>query len=63
MGFGESALNFELRAWTGRFNQWITIRSELGVAIYAALRDVGLEIPFPQREVRLRDGNGVTASK
>src|SRR5207245_4078905 len=22
MGFGESALYFELRAWTGRFNQW-----------------------------------------
>jgi len=63
MGFGESALNFELRAWTGRFNQWVVIRSELGVAVYAALRDVGLEIPFPQREVRLRDGNGVAVSK
>ena len=63
MGFGESALNFELRAWTGRFNQWAAVRSELGVAVYAALRDVGLEIPFPQREVRLRDGNGVAVSK
>jgi len=63
MGFGESALNFELRAWTGRFNQWAAVRSELGVAVYAALRDVGLEIPFPQREVRLRDGNGVAMSK
>ena len=63
MGFGESALNFELHAWTGRFNQWALIRSELGVAVYAALRDVGLEIPFPQREVRLRDGNGVAVSK
>jgi potassium efflux system protein len=63
MGFGESALNFELRAWTARFNHWAAVRSELGVAVYAALRDVGLEIPFPQREVRLRDGNGVTVSK
>ena len=63
MGFRESALNFELRAWTGRFDEWVAIRSELGVAVYAALRDVGLEIPFPQREVRLRDGNGVAVSQ
>src|SRR5262249_15206541 len=63
MGFGESALNFELRAWTGRFNQWIVIRSELGVAVYAALRDVGPEIPFPQREVRLRDANGAAVPR
>ena len=54
LGFGDSALNFELRAWTNRFDRWVVIRSELGVALYAALRDAGMEIPFPQREVRLR---------
>ena len=54
LGFGDSALNFELRAWTDRFDRWVEIRSELGVAVYAALRDAGMEIPFPQREVRLR---------
>ncbi len=58
LGFGESALNFELRAWTGHFSQWVVIRSELGVALYAALRDAGMEIPVPQREVRLREGGG-----
>jgi small-conductance mechanosensitive channel len=56
LGFRDSALNFELRAWTGHFSQWVAIRSELGVAVYAALRDAGIEIPFPQREVRLREG-------
>jgi small-conductance mechanosensitive channel len=29
------------------------VRSELGVAVYAALRDAGLSIPFPQQEVRI----------
>jgi potassium-dependent mechanosensitive channel len=56
LGFGESALNFELRAWTSRFSQWVAIKSELFVAVYRALRDAGIEIPFPQHEVRLLDG-------
>jgi small-conductance mechanosensitive channel len=54
MGFGDSALNFELRTWTNRFDQWVAIRSELSVAVYEALRAAGMEIPFPQHEVRLR---------
>ena len=56
LDFGDYALNFELRAWTNRFDRWIEIRSELGVAVYAALRAAGMEIPLPQREVRLRQG-------
>jgi small-conductance mechanosensitive channel len=56
LGFGDSALNFELRAWTNRFDRWVVIRSELGVAVYAALRAAAIEIPFPQREVRVREG-------
>ncbi|HEY7675655.1 MAG TPA: mechanosensitive ion channel domain-containing protein [Candidatus Methylomirabilis sp.] len=58
LGFGESALNFELRAWTSRFSQWVVFRSELGVGVYAALRHAQIEIPVPQREVRLREGGG-----
>jgi potassium-dependent mechanosensitive channel len=48
LGFGDSALNFELRAWTNRSDQWDLIRSELSIAIYAALRNAGMEIPFDQ---------------
>ena len=52
--FADSALSFELRAWTGQFDRWLTIKSELNVAVYAALQGAGMEIPFPQHEVRLR---------
>ena len=55
VGFGDSALNFELRVWTDRSENWLQLRSDLSVAVYAALREAGIEIPFPQREVRLRD--------
>jgi small-conductance mechanosensitive channel len=54
IAFGDSALNFELRAWTDRFDESAAIRSELSVAVYAALRAAGIEIPFPQHDVRLR---------
>ena len=54
--FGDSAINFELRAWTNRFEQWPVIRTELAAAIYTAVREAGMSLPFPQREVRvLRD--------
>ena len=54
LGFGESALRFELRVWTDRFDRWLQIQSELAGACYAALREAAIDIPFPQREVRLR---------
>ena len=53
LGFGDSALNFQLRAWTGHFERWIEIKSELTVGINAALRDAGISIPFPQRDLHI----------
>jgi potassium efflux system protein len=52
-GFGDSAINFELRAWTDQFDQWFQIRSELAAAVYDAGPAAGISFPFPQREVRL----------
>jgi potassium efflux system protein len=53
LGFGDSALKFEVRVWTDRFDLWVEIQSDLIVALHAALREAGIEVPFPQREVRL----------
>ncbi len=53
MGFGDSSLDFQLRVWTDRFESWVQIRSELTVGIHTALRDAGITIPFPQRDVHL----------
>jgi small-conductance mechanosensitive channel len=52
--FGDSALNFEVRAWTARFEEWAAIHSQVGVAVNAALKAAGIEVPFPQRDVTLR---------
>jgi small-conductance mechanosensitive channel len=53
VGYGESSINFELRAWTDQFNNWRVIRSELASAVYDAVYAAGMSFPFPQREVRV----------
>mgnify|MGYP001764090339 CR=1 FL=1 len=52
-GFGASSLDFSVRAWT-RFDDSPVVRSALGLAIHAALRDAGVEIPFPQQDLHLK---------
>lgn len=54
-GYGDSSINFELRAWTDKFDDWPRVRSDLAVALYDAGHKAGLSFPFPQREVRLLD--------
>jgi len=56
IGFGDSALNFELRAWTDHFDQWVATRSELAVAIHAKLDEAGINVPFPQRDINVVPG-------
>ena len=53
LGFGDSALRYELRVWTSRLDRHSAVKSELGVALYAALRGAGMSIPLPQQEVRI----------
>lgn len=53
-GFGESSLDFSLRAWSDEPYETNAVRaSELAVAVHAALKEAGIEIPFPQREVNV----------
>jgi potassium-dependent mechanosensitive channel len=52
-GYGDSSINFELRAWTDKFDEWPRIRSDLAVALYDAAHAAGMSFPFPQREVRV----------
>lgn len=52
--FGESSLDFVLRGWTDEdYEQTGARTSELGLAVHRALREAGIEIPFPQRDVNL----------
>ena len=54
LGFGESAMKFELRFWCGEQDAWFQLQSDVTVAVATALREAGIEIPFPQRDIRVR---------
>jgi potassium-dependent mechanosensitive channel len=53
--FGESAYEFELLVWIGQPQNFEPIKSSLNFLIEQELRHSGIEIPFPQRELRLRN--------
>jgi len=53
-GFGESSLDFALRAWTDEgYEQTGSLTSALALAVHRSLRDAGIGVPFPQRDVHL----------
>jgi potassium efflux system protein len=54
IGFGESSLNFELREIVKNLGDSVAVRHQLHLALERALREAGIEIPFPQRDVHLR---------
>ena len=53
-GFGESSLDFVLRAWTDtEYERTLPLTSELALAVHRGLQEAGVTIPFPQRDVHL----------
>jgi small-conductance mechanosensitive channel len=55
-GLGDSRMNFELRVWTAHFEDAESVLSQLTLGVCAALREAKVEIPYPQRDVHLRNG-------
>lgn len=56
--FGDSSLDFKLRAWINVFegsfpNTHLAIQSEIAVAIQQALDEANIGVPFPQRDLHL----------
>ncbi len=53
--FAESAYEFELLAWINRPQDFDPIKSALNFLIEHELRQRGIEMPFPQRELHIRN--------
>lgn len=56
LAFGDSSLDFELRFFVRDIQKRLDLTSDINFAIDKAFRENGIEIPFPQRDVHLRDG-------
>lgn len=56
--FGDSSLDFRLLVWTSRPRIHALIKSDINFRIERLFRERGIEIPYPQREFRLRTPAG-----
>ena len=54
LAFGASSLDFELRVIVRNISEKMQVISDLNFAIDQAFRDNGIEIPFPQQDVYLK---------
>lgn len=53
-GLADSGINLELGVWVSDPDQGLAaLRSDLYAGIWKAFREQGIEVPFPQREVRV----------
>ncbi|HSQ25374.1 MAG TPA: mechanosensitive ion channel domain-containing protein [Pyrinomonadaceae bacterium] len=55
--FGDWSLDFRLLVWTNRPRLHAQIRSDINYRIERLFREAGIEIPFPQTELRVRQGS------
>ncbi|MEP6823064.1 MAG: mechanosensitive ion channel protein MscS, partial [Chthoniobacterales bacterium] len=55
--FGDSSIDFELVVWSSEMsNRPRRYKSDLYFAIARKLKEAGIEIPFPQRDIHIRSG-------
>src|SRR5437868_4830989 len=55
--FGDNSIDFKLMVWSSEMSDRPSrYRSELNFAIAEKFRELGIEFPFPQRDLHIRDG-------
>ncbi len=59
VGFGENALNFELRIFIPHIRHFVDARDFVNYGIDDEFRKAGIEIAFPQRDIHIRTIDGV----
>jgi len=54
--FGDSSLNFDLRVWSQQLsNKPRILKSQLYFEIFRRFKEEGIEIPFPQRDLHIKN--------
>lgn len=54
VNFGDSSWNMRMRVWINDPKRFYYVRSDLNIAIVKKFKQLGVEIPFPQRDVHFR---------
>ncbi len=53
--FGASSLNFALYVSIGDLSKTVKVRTDLSIAILAGFAEAGIDIPFPQTDLSIRN--------
>lgn len=62
LGFGDNGIDLELRVWIEDPEKGVNnVRTEINLAIWKAFRDHGVTIPFPQRDLYIKEQPAQTA--
>jgi len=62
LGFGANGIDLELRVWIEDPEKGVNnVRTEINLAIWKAFRDHGVTIPFPQRDLYIKEQPEQTA--
>jgi len=61
MEFGDNGIELELRVWIMDPNNGVgSVRSDINLVIWREFQKAGITIPYPQRDVRLVNGDNLT---
>jgi small-conductance mechanosensitive channel len=63
MGFGADSMDFEIRAILRDVNWMLSAKSDMNYAIAKAFREEGIEIPFAQRDVYIKNLDQLGAAR
>ncbi len=61
-GFGDSSLDFDLIIYVRDKNYMYQVRSELHFKIFDLFKKEDIEIPFPQRDLNIKNPEGLLLS-
>jgi small-conductance mechanosensitive channel len=61
--FGESALQFDMMFWSKNTFRIENVKSDLRRIVYKRLEENGLTIPFPQRDIHIKEVKAPLDSK
>jgi potassium-dependent mechanosensitive channel len=53
--FGDSSIEFRLLFWTDDISNWISLKSEVLQEIDIVFKEHGIEIPFPQQDIYIKE--------